>query len=168
MKNILTVLLIYFSSLGYAHDYFFAFAEVQFNHEKKRLEISIRVTGHDFEEYMKHVGKETLRMEECINNPIEMQKIKSVLFSEFKITTNGAPLALEIVGMEINNKDEAIFYVTSKENIELTTVTFTFDLLMNYFKEQQNKLTIFTKEGKDYLTFLPHRRIRNYSFLQKQ
>jgi len=164
MRNILLILLLSSAFFSAAHDYFFAFAEVQFNDEKKRLEISIRVTGHDLEDYMKHLGKETLRMEECINNPIEMQKIKSVLFSEFKITTNGAPLALEIIGMEINTKDEAIFYITSKEISSLKDVTITFDLLMDFFKEQQNKLTIFKQGGKDYLTFLPHRRSRKYSF----
>ncbi len=163
MKLLFTIVLLVLALTSNAHDYYFAFAEMQFNKERNRLEISIRVTGHDLEDYMKHIGQKIPKMEKCINNPLEQQKLTQVITKHFKVIKEGKPLSLNLIGMEVNNKDEAIFYLVSKDDLSLDEVSIQFDILMDYFEEQQNKLTLFSENGKEFLTFLPHQRIRKLS-----
>ena len=66
--------------------------------------------------------------------------------------------------MEVNNKDEVIFYVVSRKMDAPSELHITFDLLMSFFEEQQNKLTIFSDGGKAYLSFLPHQKTRTFAF----
>ncbi len=156
IKSICIVVIFAFSFLGNAHEYYFAFAEMQFNKEKSRFEISIRATGHDVEEYMEKIGHTIPKLEDCINKPAEMQKLEKLITTHFIIEKEGNSIILELVGMEVNTKDEVIFYLVSRKMEQPEKVDITFDLLMNYFEDQQNKLTVFTEKGKVYLSFLPH------------
>lgn len=164
MGKLIFVITFFSAGFCFGHAYYFAFAEMQYNENKKRFEISIRATGHDIEEYMEHINQPIDRLEKCIGNPLHEQKLAKTIKKHFVITMDETPIILDFVGMEVNKKDEAIFYLVSREMEQPNEITITFDLLMKYFEEQQNKLTIFNKTGKEYLTFLNHRSTRKYKF----
>lgn len=164
MNYLLLTLFISISSLGYSHDYFFAFAEMQYNGENQRFEIAVRATGHDVEDYLKHLGHDIPKLEEAASDPIAKKTLLQLIQNEFQIKSNNKPLVLELIGFEINSKDEAVFYLTTKKIDKPSELVVTFNLMMSFFPEQQNKLTLFTQEGKEYYSFLQHEKSRILKF----
>lgn len=162
MKIGVFFIFIFISSISFGHAYYFAFGEMQYNNDNERFEVSIRATGHDIEEYMEHLGQGIGKLEVAKDNPIAKQKLEEMLLKHFTISVEDKRLALELVGLEVNVKDEVVFYLVSKKIKEPKIYTIKFDLLMDYFEEQQNKITIFTTEGKEYLSFLPHKTERTF------
>jgi hypothetical protein len=144
------------------HEYFLGFAEMQFNDKSKKLEISIAVTGHDLEQYLDEKEVNVPKLEECINQPIHLAKIEKEIQNGFQVNVGDKSLHLDLIGMEVNNRDQAIFYLTSREIEKPKELTVRFDLLMNYFIKQQNKLTVFKNGKKEFYAFLktgPERKI---------
>jgi hypothetical protein len=146
------------------HKSYFSFGEIQYSSTQKRFEVSITCTGHDLENYIKSKGIEIPIFEDCIESPIHQKKIEKVLQEGFKIYVDDKSILLELIGMEVNTKDQAVFYLTSRKMEKPKSFDAEYKLLMNYYPAQQNKLTIFTAEGKEYLTFLKSRTIRNFEY----
>jgi hypothetical protein len=142
------------------HEYFMGFAEMQYNSVTNKLELSITVTGHDLEEYLEKAGVEIPPLEDCIGQPFHLKNIEKELVKGFQIMHNDKLLKLDIIGMEVNNKDQAIFYLTSREIERPETLKVRFDLLMNYFFKQQNKLTVFNQGKKEFYSFLKSAPVR--------
>jgi hypothetical protein len=146
------------------HEYYFSFGEIQYSESKKRFEISITSSGHDLESYIKNKEIEIPTLEECVDSPIHLKKIEKVLLEDFKVYIDGKSILLELIGMEVNTKDQATFYCTSREMEKPAGFEVEYNLLMNFYPIQQNKLTVFTPEGKEYLTFLKSRTRRKFEY----
>lgn len=166
IKGLLSLLFLLITYSLSAHVFFFAFAEMEYNAKDQRFEITMRATGHDVEDYMKHLQRPIGKLEDCVNNPLKLKVIEEVLLNEFQLKTEDKSLALELIGLEVNLKDEVTFYIVSKKMELPSTIEITFNFLMDYFEEQQNKITIITPTGKEYLTFLRHKPTRKFEFIK--
>ena len=161
MKNFHVLLLAALSLLLVSfHEYFMGFAELQYNNSTQKLELSISVTGHDLEEYLEKAEVEIPPLEDCVDQPFHLKNIEKELVKGFQIMNNDKLLKLDLIGMEVNNKDQAIFYLTSREIERPESLKVRFDLLMNYFFKQQNKLTVFNGGKKEFYAFLKSAPVR--------
>jgi hypothetical protein len=163
-KLIILFFLIGFSKLGFAHAFYFSFAEMQYNTFEKRFEITLRATGHDVEEYMEHRKTPIGSLESATNNPLKKKMLEDEINRGFVISMDQKDLKLELVGMEVDKNDEVRFYLVSRTIDYPKQIAVRYDFLMDYFPEQQNKLTIFDARKKEYLSFLPHLATRTYEF----
>lgn len=154
--NYLCVSFIALLSLGLMsfHEYFFGFAEMQYNEESQKIEVSVAVTGHDFEQYLNEKEINIPPLEECVDQTLHLNKIEKEIRSGFQVKVNDQDLHFDLVGMEVNKKDQAIFYLTSRQMNRPENLVIRFDLLMNYFTKQQNKLTVFKDGKKEFYSFL--------------
>jgi len=150
------------SFYNHAHDYYFAFAEVQYNQNTQKLEATVIATGHDIEEYLAHIGQPISKLENA-NNPIDLKVLQSLMDNHFQVVNqDGKKISMRLIAVEVNTKDEALFYMISQPMEKPKELHFTFDLLMHHFPEQQNKITIFEPSGKSYLSFMPHKTKRTF------
>lgn len=164
MRFFISILLVFSSLHLWAHEFYFSFAEMQYNAQSKRYEVSVRATGHDVEGFLKSKGEELPKLEDCIGNPIAENVLEQYITQHFKVAVNDKALSFTLIGLEVNIKDEVIFYLKSNTLEKPKALEITYDLLMDYFPDQQNKLTLFTENGKAYLGFLPSRRTRIYEY----
>lgn len=144
------------------HEYFFGFAELQYNKKSQKIEVSIAVTGHDFEQYLEEKGIEVPSLEECVGQKIYLSKLEDEIGNGFQIFDGEDELKMDLLGMEVNNRDQAIFYLSSREIKKPESLVVRFDLLMNYYIKQQNKLSVFKEGKKEFYAFLntgPERKI---------
>jgi hypothetical protein len=146
------------------HEYYFSFGEIQFSKEENRFEVSLTCSGHDLEGYLKDKGIEIPKFEECVESPVHQKKIETILTDKFKVYVDNKPILLELIGMEVNTKDQAVFYLASRKLEKPESFQVKYNLLMDYYPAQQNKLTVFTSEGKEYLTFLKSRTKRKFEY----
>lgn len=163
LKRLTLLALIAFTTMS-MHKYYFSFGELEYDDAKQRFEISITVTGHDLENYIKHKNISIPPFEECVESPVHLKKIEEVLQEGFKLSTNDKNILLKLIGMEVNTKDQATFYMVSSKIEKPKSIKVNYSLLMEYFDEQQNKLTIYTDSGKEYLTFLKHKHQRIFEY----
>lgn len=154
LRLIFLSIILSFSLQLNAHEFYFSFAEMQYNEKSGQFEVSLEVTGHDLEDYLKDKGIIIPRLEDCVGKPLYLNMIQQELSSGFQIMVKNAPLILDLVGMKVNDNDQVVFFLTSRKMERPKTIDIQYDLLMNFFPLQQNKLTLFKPEGKQFVTFL--------------
>lgn len=168
MRNAFFIFFVILNSCAFAHDYFFAFAEVEYDELNGRLEASVTVTTHDFERYLQK--KEILQGEinSCIGDSVKLQVLENELNKYFYLNLN--PLSentilegvesfhFELEGFETQLTGTVQFYLSSELKRPLESFEVTFDLLMDEYPEQQNKLTFINRGQKRTYVFLQAKR----------
>ncbi len=157
LKNILGFLLIFlFSFTSQAHEYYFAFAEMEYNDITQRLEASVMVSTHDLEFALEKdeifVGKISKLDAEQEN----YKNIESYLNKHFYCKQGNSIITFSIIGFEVGLNGITTFYLNSEPidlNSKKNSVVFYFDLLTDHYPQQQNKLTYIFRNNKSTLVF---------------
>lgn len=139
-----------------AHEYYFAFGEVEYNLSTKKLEVTLEISAHDLEFDMKKAG---IVLEKHIENQSGnadfKKQLESHLAKGFSITANDSRIPLSIIGFDVLPTGLLYVYLESRA-VELPeSFSFKFDLLMESFPDQQNKVTFIRNGKKQTAVFLP-------------
>lgn len=142
-----------------AHEYYFAFGEVEYNESTRKLEITLEISAHDLESDMKKSG---IVLDKHIENQTQnsgfKKQLESHLVAGFSISVDDSPIPLKVVGFDVLPTGLLYVYLES-ETLELTkSLSFKFDLLMESFPNQQNKITFIRNTQKQTAVFLPTKR----------
>ena len=159
MRNYLGFVVVFLSFLMnnlYAHEYHFSFAEVEFNNKCKCLQISMSVAAHDIELSLKKKGLLNGSLERNIEDNGISANLQKEFLDHFIVNIDMVNIALSIDGYEFT--DDGLFYVyMSSKEISIansSVLQFKYDLLMESFSEQQNKLTFIHNNVKQTLSFI--------------
>ncbi len=153
-KLTLIAFLLFVSGLSFAHNYYFSFAEVEYNDFCGCFESSITLTTHDFEQVLRKKNLLNKNLETTLNDYKLKQNIESIINEGFQITLENKNIELQLEGNEIALNGLTTFYLSSKP-IKLTSVIlFQYNLLMNEFPEEQNKLTFIFRGEKTTMNFI--------------
>jgi hypothetical protein len=166
-KNFILVFFLFVSSFTFAHTYYFAFAEVEYNEMNKSLEATIIASAHDVEsvlrendviskslDYAKKNKKEYYAINDFINKNFSVYAADSL---SFLVLDSSLPPQIEFVmdGFEVLLNGDVQFYLSAKIQNPINQLYVKFDFLMEKFPEQQNKLTFRFRDKKftnNYLT----------------
>jgi len=154
-------ILVSFASWG--HQYFFAFAEIEYNEMAQKFEGSVVATAHDLElSLMNSYGLQT-KLEKLTPESSEVKIIESYL-NKFLTLRYGcridstaidaycfADWGIESFQIMKNGTIELYFSAPAKHVYTLIQVDFRF--LMDAFPEQQNKLTFIYREDRKTQSF---------------
>ena len=153
MKGILILFLLFLSAFSYGHDTYFAFAEMEYAEDCSCLEISIKVSAHDLNSIAENQSKDYLGLEKTLNSKAGNSTIiQQIILQGFEINQNQKKIASFYEGFELNNDGNCFFYFKT-EKIEKSLINVRFDLFMNTYLEQQNKL-IYNKSDHSKKTFV--------------
>ncbi|AEA45467.1 DUF6702 family protein [Fluviicola taffensis] len=160
MKELLAVFTFFFVGLSAnAHEFYFAFAEVEYNATSKKLEITLEVTAHDLEVDMKKSGIVLDKHIENQNGNTDFKKqLESHLSKGFEITTGDSSVSLKVIGFDVMPTGLLYVYLESTTVVPKRSIDFKFDLLMETFPNQQNKITFIRNNQKQTAVFLPTKR----------
>jgi len=153
-KLTLILFLIVNGNLFYAHNYYFSFAEVEYNDFCGCFESSITVTTHDFEQFLRKKNLLNKNLETSLTDNKLKQDIGELINEGLQILSDGKKVVFNIEGNKIGLNGLTTFFLSSKP-INLTTeILFTYSLLMNEFPEEQNKLTFIFRGQKTTMNFI--------------
>lgn len=160
-KSVLRTLFILFALTttlsASGHEYFFAYAEVEYNDFSKNFEATVVATAHDFEEAISKEGMGN-KLDELDSSGSDLQMIEDYLNTHFVLEGTNVACSFKLVGMEVLLNGMVNFYLQSNEVTLSTQLNARFDLLMNDFSEQQNKLTLLYQGNSKTISFLQHKK----------
>ncbi len=163
MRILLFILTLLFATSSYAHEYFFAFAEVEYDEMNGRIEATITVSTHDFEFYLQQEGIIQGDLNKNKSDSVKMLLIENEIIRHFDIkesyTDEDQELKkklskMKLEGFETNLNGTVEFYLSSQVYEPLKTIEFTFDILMDQYPKQQNKINFITRDKKQTIDFL--------------
>ena len=142
MKFLLAFLLITsFTRISYGHEYYFAFAEAQYNNTSQKIELSLSVSTHDIEHYLINKNIKIKELEDYQNDTVMQKVISDQLLNGLTFTINNSIIKFNNIGYQVNKNGLTDFFFES-EVVKLSNeINVKFDLMMDQYKDQQNKLT---------------------------
>lgn len=153
MKNILLILFCGLQSLAFSHDFYFAFAELEYNEISQRFESTVSVSSHDLERIFFENEWSIDDLENTSNNE-NFSEISQWLLDQYSLTSNEQKINLQIIGCEIELTGMIYFYLQSDPTEIHDHFSVKFNLLMDDFPEQQNKLTFYYRDQTITKSFL--------------
>ena len=153
MRIVLLQLFLLLSTWIYSHNSYFSFAEMQYNQQTSCLEISICVSTHDLDFYFRQKIQD-ISLEKAMKNDTLLKKINLLITNGFAIRQGGIKNQLTIEAYE-NTLDGYTFFYIKSEPIRLNEPTsVTYDLFMDLFTEQQQKLTVLGSNHSNTYPFM--------------
>ena len=152
---LLCVLFAFFSFQLRAHDTYFAFAEVEYNDLNGTLEATLTLSTHDLERLFQEKG--------IINGALSSTPMDSVLVSSISVLVNSSfyfslpnnqLIHWEIEGIESTLTGTTNIYLSSVVKNVANGFSVRFDIFMDRYPEQQNKMTFIYHENKTTRVFL--------------
>ena len=143
-----------------SHDSYFAFAEVEYDEISGRFEITVSSTTHDLERYLTDKKIITGGLVASLKDSIQFNSIQKELKNHFNIKLIDANSLVNSVdisfdGFEVELTGIVRFYCSSSQSIAgINSLEITFDLLMDLFPLQQNKLIFTFRNEKSSYVFL--------------
>jgi hypothetical protein len=165
MRIILFILSLSFVNSISAHEFYFAFAEVEYDEMNSRIEATLTVSTHDFEFYLQQKGIIQGDLNKNKSDSLKIQLIEEEIIKHFNLTEginidysnkNQKPYLgqLRLDGFETNLTGTVEFYLSIDVYQPLKSIEITFDLLMDQYPNQQNKLHLLTRNEKRTIDFL--------------
>ena len=153
-KLTLISFLFFVGGLSFAHNYYFSFAEVEYNDFCGCFESSITVTTHDFEQFLRKKNLLNKNLETSLTDNKLKQGIEELINEGLQISIGGKKVAFHLEGNEIGLNGLTTFYLSSKPIDLFDEIIFEYNLLMNEFPDEQNKLTFIFRGKKTTLNFI--------------
>jgi hypothetical protein len=165
LRTTLSFLMVFaFSVTSFAHEFYFAFAELTYNELQQRFEGTIIFTTHDLERAIEPKGTLIGKFEKLDETSAELKLIEHYINEHFQINYGCAldsnatdaicksQFTLEGIVTQLNGTIEC--YISSSAGALYNPVLFKFDALMERYSNQQNKLTFIYRNQKETLSFM--------------
>lgn len=161
MRKALFILILLMSSVSYGHDYFFAFAEVEYNEMNSKVEVTIRVSTHDFEKSLRSKSLISKDLSVLSQDTNTLSILEKEIEDHFTISSLEQTIDLQLEGFETQKTGIVEFYLSAEVKNNPNQLDIKFDLLMDEFPEQQNKLTFIYRMSKRTLVFMQNKRTQS-------
>jgi hypothetical protein len=154
MKLIFTFFITVFTiGIAQAHDYYFAFAEMEFNKTTNQYELSLSVSTHDMEHWLNDHQVTIKELEDHTKDSLIQSQISTLLLEGFVVTAN-EDVVFHMIGYEVLETGMTNFYFTSEESKLISPLHIVFNLMMEDYPLQQNKLTFIHDGLKTTIPFM--------------
>jgi len=159
MRTILALLVFSIVSLSAtAHEYFFAFAEIEYNAASRSFEMTLQGSAHDIEDVLNESGIPIKELEDHYTDQEMLVKLESFINKGLQISSGGITPHLNLSGYEVKPNGLVYFYLAS-DQVEITSaIDIRFDWLMDALPKQQNKITLKHDHQQYTAVFLPNQR----------
>lgn len=141
-----------------SHNYYFGFAEMQYNEINHTLETTIVLSAHDFETILLKSNTISKSLEYLTHDSLALAAVEAHVLSSFKVHFEGKIANFHLLGFEISSTGMIQIYLLS-ENIFLDKeIDITFSTMMDVFEVQQNKLTFIQNNNKQTAVFMQNQK----------
>jgi hypothetical protein len=139
---------------SFAHKFYFAFAEIEYNVMQEKIEGTLIFTAHDLSDYLTSEKIISKDLEKLSHDSVSNNLLENGIFKNFIITYKNSNIELKIIDFFLTKNGLIEIYFTS-EKIKLSQeIEIQFSTLMDFFPTQQNKITFIENNLKQTSVFL--------------
>ncbi len=131
------VIFVLMSSFASMHKFYVSVTQINYNKDKKRVEISTRIFIDDLEKTLNKKYNQKVNLATKIEAENAKELVESYLLEKMEITINGKEQKLVFLGSEYED-DVLICYVKADFSKKITTFEVFNNLLTEAYPEQQN------------------------------
>lgn len=146
------------SGVASAHNYYFGFAEMQYNATNRTLETTVVLSAHDFEDVLLKKGLISKSLEYLAEDSTAKAVVAQEVLKDFNVKIKGKSVRFQSLGFEVTRNGLINIYLIAEDISLDKALDITFTCLMENFPEQQNKMTFIHQAQKYTAVFLPHQR----------
>lgn len=165
LRTILSIWMAFaFATSAFAHEYYFAYAELNYNELQKRIEGTLIFSTHDLERAIDPKGTLIGKFEKLDESSDELPLIEAYINAHLQITfgcaldSNAADVVciskFSLEGVVTRPDGSIECYISTFANAIYNPVQIKFNALMERFTAQQNKLTFCYRNQKQTLLFI--------------
>jgi hypothetical protein len=126
------------SLTAFAHKSYISITDMAYNIELKRIEVSIKLTAHDFEYVLEKRFKNSVEIDKVKDGSKEDLYIQEYISKNFIVKSNNVLAKFNYVGKEVNLRDELYFYFTFTSIDDFKKLIVTNTMLFETYQQQQN------------------------------
>ena len=138
MRQFLTIGFIFSLSLVFGHKSYISIATLEYNETLNQIEISIKLTAHDFEHVLESKFNERIVMEHVKDSSDIDKYVQNYLSQNFILKSNGQKAKFNYVGKEVDVRDQLFFYFTFTQVLNPSHISIQNSILFELFLKQQN------------------------------
>jgi hypothetical protein len=159
MKFIFLFLSSFLLSFGaWSHNYYFGFAEMQYNEINHTLETTIVLSAHDLEDVLMKSKSIDKSLEFLLNDSIANLEVEKFILNSFQVEFDNQKADFHLVGFEISATGMIQIYLLAENVTLIEKLNITFSSMMDVFEAQQNKLTFIQNNNKQTAVFLQNQK----------
>jgi len=137
-----------------AHPFYFSYAEIDYNEFCNCFEGFISLSSHDFEELLNEEKNTKTSISKAMNDSLLKKEINEILNSGLSFSADRQEIRIQLEGYESEMNGLTRFYFKTQPFKNSEEIIVEYDLFMEKYKEQQNKLTIIQRDKKVTIDFL--------------
>lgn len=137
-----------------AHPFYFSYTEIEYNEFCNCFEGFISLSSHDFEELLNEEKNTKTSISKAMNDSLLKKEINEILNSGLSFSAGRQEIRIQLEGYESEMNGLTRFYFKTKPFKNSEEIIVEYDLFMEKYKEQQNKLTIIQRDKKVTIDFL--------------
>jgi len=137
-----------------AHPFYFSYAEIEYNEFCNCFEGFISLSSHDFEELLNEEKNIKTNISKAMNDSLLKKEISEILNSGLSFSAGRQEIRIQLEGYESEMNGLTRFYFKTQPFKNSEEILVEYDLFMEKYKEQQNKLTIIQRDNKETFDFL--------------
>ncbi len=159
MKFIFLFLSSFLLSVGaWSHNYYFGFAEMQYNEINHTLETTIVLSAHDLEDVLIKSKSIDKSLEYLTEDTLAQIAVEKFILNSFKVEFDNQKADFHLLGFDISPNGMIQIYLLA-ENVTLKNqLNITFSSMMDVSEAQQNKLTFIHNNNKQTAVFLQNQK----------
>ncbi|HIP36772.1 MAG TPA: hypothetical protein EYG85_07940 [Crocinitomix sp.] len=139
MKSIFFIIVTLLTvNLSLAHKTYVSIANMEYNSKVKQIEVSLKLTAHDFEHVLKAKFNKHYHIENIADTSRVGLYIQNYIKLHFKVFSEQKQCSFKYIGKEVNVRDELYFYFTFSNVINPKNILVNNTFLFELFKKQQN------------------------------
>lgn len=138
MKKLLIALALCLSFSGYSHKYYMSIADMEYNEEEGKINCSLKLIAHDFEQILEQKYEKRVLMENVTDTSEIGMFVIEYLNEHFQVWSGGSQCVMEYVGKEVTLRDDLYFYISFWGVAEPKGIKVKNSLLCKEFASQQN------------------------------
>lgn len=138
IKLLLSLMLSFASLTASAHKSFISISNMEYNETEKQIEVSLKLTAHDFEHVLEKKFGKQIHIEN-VKAGSEVDKfIINYIKTHFSVKSGSELAVFNYVGREVTVKDELFFYFTISNVKNPSKIVVRNTFLFEIFQQQQN------------------------------
>lgn len=157
-KILLSFILVVNISTAMAHKSYISIANMEYNNTKNQIEVSLKLTAHDFEYILEKKFNKRIHIENVKDTSKVGKFIQTYILKHFQVYSQKKQTKFNYVGKEVTVRDELYFYFTFTQVLDPLHIWVSNTFLFDLFSKQHNIIHYKIKNKTKSVTLTPSRR----------